>query len=193
MKLANLSTYLLIAIAGGWFATQTSGSTLFTSQAAESAEAEAPVSLSLVRSVELPSAKALEAGATPEKQGMDSYVDWDLGTAAYLHESGSMAAVRMPANWIMKSSLIPEFGMYSITMQRSTGIAYFLDDAQWMPIDESKDETLMIGDYDLTFGVVEETAYAIRFDKYSGRTWLLERDHWTPIEGNLEGWPKGGK
>ncbi len=197
MKQVPISSLLVVAalsVAGTYSAATRSAGQGEGSDASAAAEGEQqpaePASLSLVRSVDLPAPVVEGAGGVPASRGMDTYVDWDVGAITHVHESGAVSSMPMPPNWLVESVLDPASGLYAMTMQRSTGMAYVLEDAEWVPVAEPDGLPLLVGDFDLTFGIVEGAVYALRFDKFSGRSWLLQGEEWLAIGGNLEGWPE---
>lgn len=166
-----------------------------TTDAAEAADGEALDALTFARGMEIPVGAARNQDAGKQRTVMiDTYMDWDYGAVTYLGEDGSIAAIPAPKNWEFRHVQIPRAsggggGMVALCFQPGTGLTFLLDDnGEWSPVKETSDE-LVVGDYDVTLALDSDRIFAIRFDQFSGRSWTLESDGWSPIAGNLRGWP----
>lgn len=186
----QLQSYLAFGLIAALTGISTAHVATRSAQDAAAKQSQGPASLSLVRTLSVPSAVPLaDPDAVPPKHGLDTYVDWDLGTTMTFHDAGAMTSERLVPNWIFRFAADDKQGLYAMVVQRVSGASFFMDNGAWSPIDEPEGETALVGDYGLHFEAKNGEAYGIRFDSFTGRSWLLDGSRWFPLPGNLVDWP----
>ena len=174
----------LALLAGSWLASNGS-----PQDEAKPREQTAPPAISLYRGISAPVRASGEADFSDETKTVsyETYYDWDFGTLTFLTETGSISSMPAPKNWQLHTVAVND-GMVAICMLPAAGLSWVLvDGEQWEPIEEESE--LTVGDYDVRLSAGADGLTALRFDRFSGRSWIYDGTTWVALSGNLTDWP----
>lgn len=83
-------------------------------------------------------------------------------------------------NFEVKSLGVDE-ELVMVRFMPENGLTWVLEDMSWVGVEEAEGSDLFLGNYDVQMIETEDVVWYVRYDKLTGRTWVLGQEDENPV------------